>query len=132
MLTALARYDWQDTFPVREAERMVGLVRADALRALAADVALADRTSASDLMQPGVFIRPDDTLRSATERLMAAGLRELVVVEGEGVETRVVGFLDEDHVTRRTLAALTHVSGPHRTQTQMPAVVVSGETSRPE
>jgi CIC family chloride channel protein len=132
MLTALARYDWQDTFPVREAERMVGLVRADALRALAADVALADRTSASDLMQPGVFVRPDDTLRSATERLMAAGLRELVVVEGEGVETRVVGFLDEDHVTRRTLAALTHVSGPHRTQTQMPAVVISGETSRPE
>ena len=120
MLNALARHAWQDTFPVSAPELgLTGMVRADALRALAADPVLAGRTTAADLMEPPVVARPSDTLRSATERLMAQGLRELIVIEGEGPELRIVGFLDEDHVTRRTLAALTQVSGPHRTQTRM-------------
>ena len=126
MLPELARHGWQDTFPIRESDgRIVGFVRADSLRALAANPARAERVVASEIMQAPVLTRPGDTLRSATECLMSQGLRELIVVEGEGPDTRIVGFLDEDHVTRRTLAALTHVSGPHHTRSSMPAVVAS-------
>ncbi len=118
MLPELARHGWQDTFPIcNDDGQLVGLVRADALRALAANPALADRTTAADLMQAPVVARPDDTLRAATERLMKHGLRELIVVEGVGPAQQIVGFLDEDQVTRRTLAALTRASGPYRTRT---------------
>jgi len=79
-------------------------------------------------MQPPVFARPDDTLRSATEKLMSHGLRELIVVDGEAPGRHIVGFLDEDQVTRRTLAALTRASGPHRTRTSMPAIRVPTRT----
>ncbi len=122
MLHALARHHWQDTFPVGTDTTLAGVVRADDLRALAVNPALAARTTAASIMLPPIFARPDDTLRSATEKLMARGLRELLVIDDSRGDMHIVGFLDELHITRRTLAVLTQVSGPHQTRTNLPAV----------
>lgn len=124
MLPVFARHGWQDTFPICEPDgRLVGIVRADALRSLAANPNAAERTTAAELMQEPIFARPDDSLRSGSEKLMRHGLRELLVVDDREGPTHIVGFLDEDHVMRRTLNALTRVSGPHRTETRLPAVI---------
>ena len=125
MLPVFARHGWQDTFPICEPDgRLVGIVRADALRSLAANLEAAERTTAAELMQEPIFARPEDSLRSGSEKLMRHGLRELLVVDDSEGPTHIVGFLDEDHVMRRTLNALTRVSGPHRTETAMRAVVL--------
>ncbi|MFO0751402.1 MAG: chloride channel protein [Myxococcota bacterium] len=116
MLAANAEHGWQDTFPVVGADgALVGLVKADALRGLVA----AATTPAADIMQRPVVARPNDTLRTASERLIRHGLRELPVVDGDG---RIIGFLDEDQVTRTYLGTLAQVAGPRITQPRMPAL----------
>jgi len=116
MIQSMAQQQWQDTFPVLAADGMIiGLVKADALRELASDPIAAVSRRAEDLMQPPVIARPEDNLRTAGERLLRHALRELPVIDDEG---RIVGFLDEDHITRRYLGTLSQVAGP-RSQTQI-------------
>lgn len=74
----------QEIFPVTEADgSLVGLVTSATMR-----VALAQREDSSwalaaDLMQPPVFVQPADDLRTAGERMLSSGLRELPIVSNE-------------------------------------------------
>ena len=38
---------------------------------------------AADIMQPPVFVLPEDHLRLATERMVSSGLREILVVDAQ-------------------------------------------------
>ncbi|MCC6621529.1 MAG: chloride channel protein [Deltaproteobacteria bacterium] len=119
MIRSMAKEEWQDTFPVLASDGMIiGLVKADALRELASDPEARAGHRAEDLMQPPVIARPEDNLRTAGERLLRHALRELPVIDDEG---RIVGFLDEDHITRRYLGTLSQVAGP-RSQTMIRVV----------
>jgi CIC family chloride channel protein len=83
----------QDVFPVVDAAgQLVGLITLDAIRLMAAEAAETRWLVAADLMQSPVFVTVDDNLRTATERMLANGLRELPVVT---TDRRVVGLLDE-------------------------------------
>jgi CIC family chloride channel protein len=101
MLQHVADATWQDVFPVvDEAGKMVGLVTAAALQALAGqDLAWA---VADDVMQKVVAVRDDDTLRTAAEQLLSNGLREVPVLDAAG---KVVGFLDESSIAALYLKA---------------------------
>jgi CIC family chloride channel protein len=102
----------QHVFPVTDPAnaRVIGLVSADAIRTLSGDEAELPWALAADIMQPPVSVRPDDDLRTATERIVANGLREIPVVDDAGV---VVGFVEEREVARIYLrAAARHDSPP--------------------
>jgi CIC family chloride channel protein len=89
---------WQEVFPVIDAGSvLVGLVSADAMRLLVADRAEQSWACAADLMQAPLCVELHDNLRTATELLLANGLREIPVVNAE---RSVIGFLDERDVAR--------------------------------
>lgn len=103
MLQHVSASTWQDVFPVIDAAgRMVGIVSADAMRVLSAKGKDAPLALASDFMQPPVSVSPEDDLRTATECLVANGLREVPVVDDVA---RVIGFLDEREVAKIYLNA---------------------------
>lgn len=103
MLRCTGEASWQDVFPVVDAaQRVVGLVGLDALRVLAAEPDDAPWAVAADIMQPPVYVREDDDLKRATERLLSSGLRELPVVDRA---RKIVGFLDEAELTKFYLQA---------------------------
>jgi len=83
----------QEIFPVLSPERrLVGLVTSPTLR-----VAIAQRDDSSwvlaaDLMQPPVSVQGSDDLRTAGERMLSSGLRELPIVTSDG---SVVGLVTE-------------------------------------
>ena len=93
----------QDVFPVLdEEERVVGLVTASTLRVMSLEYEDTSWTLAADLMQHVVYVRVEDDLRTATERMVSSGLRELPVLDKDG---RVVGLLDETEVAEVYLKA---------------------------
>ena len=101
MLRHVSESTWQDVFPVVDASGlMVGLVSADAMRILSDDRKDPPWLIAADIMHPPVSVRIDDDLRKATEQLVANGLRELPVLDGDDV---VIGFLDEREVARSSI-----------------------------
>lgn len=98
MLRQLGETDWQDVFPVVDGnDKMVGLVASAGLNVLSAEHADTSWALAADIMQPAVWVHPDDDLRTATERLLGNGLRELPVVDSE---LRIIGFVDEAEVSK--------------------------------
>lgn len=102
MLQHVSDATWQDVFPVIEAGKMVGLVSTDATRVLAKEHDETPWALAADIMQPPVYVHPDDELRKATESLVANGLRAVPVVDASDV---VIAFLDEREVARIYLKA---------------------------
>lgn len=103
MARRVAESAWQDVFPVHETDgRIVGIVSADALRVLAAVPEEARGTCARDVMQATVTVSPGDDLRTAAERLVTNGLRELLVVDAGG---NIIGFLDEARLAEVQLKA---------------------------
>ncbi|HEY6728055.1 MAG TPA: chloride channel protein [Polyangiaceae bacterium] len=113
MIEQLGEATEQDVFPVVENGKVVGLVCADAMRVLAKESTVAPWVLAADIMQPAVVVRPDDDLRSATQRLVANGLREVPVVDHANA---IIGFLDEREVAKIYLRA------EARTDDTMPGV----------
>jgi CIC family chloride channel protein len=95
---------WQDVFPVEDdGGRTIGLVSASALRVLgAADGDDSRWALAADVMQPAVSVALEDDLRTATQRLLGHGLRELLVLD---TEQRTIGFLDEADIAEHYLGA---------------------------
>jgi CIC family chloride channel protein len=94
---------WQDAFPVLdEAGAIVGTITTDELRVLHAERELAEVTIAADVMQPPVTARASEDLRTAIQRMIERGLREVPVVD-EG--NQVIGFLDEADIARSYLEA---------------------------
>jgi CIC family chloride channel protein len=118
MLEHLGASTWQDVFPVIDAaEKMVGLVSADAMRLIARDRDDLPWSIAADFMQPPVFVHPRQTLRAATEQLVSNGLREIPVVDDNNV---VVGFLDEREIARVHLRAEAQSEGRKTVRTPVP------------
>lgn len=113
MLDKLVEVDWQDVFPILDANgKALGLVTAESLRVVAAQSEAMEWAVAVDLMQPLVFVSLDDDLRSATERLLSNSLRALPVLNEVG---KVVGLLDETDITQW------HLSGaPEVTKSALP------------
>ncbi|AUX33070.1 chloride channel protein [Sorangium cellulosum] len=105
MLRRAADASWQEVFPVLEPSRkMVGMITAESLRIIAVEHDLERMTVAADAMQPPVAVTVTDDLRTATEAMVAHGVRELPVVDGEGA---IVGFVDEADIGKAYLEATT-------------------------
>ena len=93
----LAAPEWQDSFPVVDAEGVLcGIVSGDVLRSAMKEETPLALVIAADVMLPAFQVTPLDDLHTALERFIESGLRELPVVE----EDTIVGVLDETHVTR--------------------------------
>jgi len=58
-----------------------------------------------------VSVRADDDLRTATERMLERGLRELPVLDDDG---RLLGFLDESEVAEVYLKAASRAESADR------------------
>ncbi|HTN83040.1 MAG TPA: chloride channel protein [Sorangium sp.] len=105
MLRQAADASWQEVFPVLDTSRkMVGMITAESLRIIAVEHDLERVTVAADAMQPPVAVTAADDLRTATEAMVAHGVRELPVVDGEGA---IVGFVDEADIGKAYLEATT-------------------------
>ena len=93
----------QEVYPVLDDQaRVVGLVTASALRVASLEFAVTAWTLAADLMEPVVSVRAEDDLRTASERMLESGLRELPVLDDDG---RLRGFLDESEIAEVYLKA---------------------------
>lgn len=102
----------QEAFPVLDEEqRVVGLITASMLRVVSAEFADTAWTLAADLMQPLVSVQPGDDLRTATEHMLANGLRELPVLDQAG---RLLGLLDESEITEVYLQAASRAENADR------------------
>lgn len=83
----------QEVFPVVAADgNLAGLVTSATLRVALAQGDDSRWVLAADLMQPAVFVHPADDLRTAGERLLSSGLRELPIVSSG---RSVIGLLAE-------------------------------------
>lgn len=82
----------QELFPVVSAERLVGVVTSASLRVAAAQGDDSTWMLAADLMQPPVSVQGSDDLRTAGERMLSSGLRELPIVTDSGA---VIGLVSE-------------------------------------
>jgi chloride channel protein, CIC family len=106
----------QEVFPVLdEADRVVGLITSGTLRVMSLEIEDTRWTLAADLMQHVVYVRLDDDLRTATERMVGSALRELPVLDADG---RLLGLLDESEVAEVYLKAAFRAEsadrqGPH-------------------
>ena len=104
ILTQIADESWQDSYPVTdESSRLKGLIPYESLRQILSTGAT-PFTIAADLMHPSVSVSPDDDLRPATHKMLANGLRELVVTDESGL---IVGFINEKEAAKAYLEATT-------------------------
>jgi CIC family chloride channel protein len=88
--------DWQDVFPVIDAEgKLLGVISASVLRALSSDPILLDIALAVDLMSAPAAVDCEEDAHTALERLLAHGTRELCVTDASG---RILGLLDEAEI----------------------------------
>ena len=108
----------QELFPVVSAEGgLVGLVTSATMRVASAQLEDSPWAIAADLMQAPVFVQPSDDLRTAGERMVSSGLRELPIVSKEG---GVVGL-----VTESALASL-YLQGAKRAEVDGRSTQLSG------
>ena len=86
----------QEVFPVLDAdERLIGLVTANTLRILSAELSHAHWTLAADFLEPPISVAPEDDLRRATDAMISNELREIPIVSSD---RRVLGMLDESEI----------------------------------
>jgi chloride channel protein, CIC family len=103
LLQHASRASEQEVFPILdEDERLIGLVTANTLRLLSAELSQADWTLAADLLMPAISVTPDDDLREATQAMIANELREIPIVS---IDNRVLGMLDESEIAEVYLKA---------------------------
>lgn len=116
MLAAVADSSWQVTFPVTgDKGEIVGLVPSKALHVVASEEGMADWIVASDVMQEVVIARMDEPATAALTRMVAAGLRQVPVVDDAGA---IIAYVDE-----RTVAG--------KLVFEPPPMSVAGATSTP-
>ncbi len=83
----------QEVFPVLDGTRhLLGVVTLDDVTMLAADAELEGLVCATDLMRPPVSLQLHDLVSRALDLMLSMGVRELPVVDGEGV---LLGLVDE-------------------------------------
>jgi len=87
---------WQDVFPVIAADgHLLGSISTDSVRNLAMNPDVLDLTLAVDVMASPAFVREDEDLHTALERMLANSTREIVVLDSAGT---ISGFLDESEI----------------------------------
>ncbi len=92
----------QDSFPVLDDdEKLVGMITPDSLRVMGAERDIEPWTLAIDAMRSPVTATVDENRRDVAERILAAGLRVVPVVDDEG---RILGFIDESEVAQTYIA----------------------------
>lgn len=93
MLEQAGLANTQELFPVVSTEgRLVGLVTSATLRVAIAQRDASSWVLAADLMQAPVSVQGNDDLRTAGERMLSSGLRELPIVAKDGA---IVGLITE-------------------------------------
>jgi CIC family chloride channel protein len=96
MIRDVSNAGWQDVFPIiDDNERLLGMITPELLRLLAAEREIETFLLAIDAMQPAVTVKLDEDLRTASERMLTHGLRELLVVDEDGA---ICGFIDEAEI----------------------------------
>ena len=101
LLRAQSDMAWQDVFPVIGADgSLVGMISAQTLRILAVERELQPFTVAADTMLPPVTVRPDDSIRKATQLMLEHELREVLVIDDAG---HVLALLDEADIGKAYL-----------------------------
>jgi len=95
LLAALGSSERQEVFPVVVEARVVGIVTLADLVSLSNEPQLHALVNAADVMRPAPALRPGDRLRTAFEGMLAHGVRELPVTDGDG---RLLGFVDETSI----------------------------------
>jgi CIC family chloride channel protein len=98
VIGAVTHSTWQDTFPILSAHgKLVGVITSEILRTIAQEPSIAELAIADDMMVPPAVVHDSDDVSSALEILVRQGTREVVVVDDD---ERIVGFLDENEITR--------------------------------
>jgi CIC family chloride channel protein len=102
LLRTLSSRTRQEVFPVLEGARLVGIITLQDLVSVAGQPQLDGVAVAADVMRPPVALRHEDHVRAAFETMLAHGVRELPVTDGDGA---VVGFVDETSIAHAYIAA---------------------------
>ena len=93
----------QFVFPVvDDAQKLIGVVTTDEIAVLQAEPELELLINASDLMRSPIAVRAHDDLRTVFELMRAEGLREIPVLDEEGI---VLGLVGEREVAQAYLEA---------------------------
>jgi CIC family chloride channel protein len=104
LLADLSTAGRQEVFPVLDpGDALVGMITLDDMTVLASEPELPGAlVTAADLMRPPIALRDHDTLRTAYDRMVSSGLRELPVVDAG---RRVIGLVNEVAIARAYLQA---------------------------
>jgi len=106
LLAAWREHRPQDVYPVLDERRhLTGIITADDLTYLASEPSLFALTNAADLMRPPVSVLPQDTLRTALEKMVSSRIRELPVSNEAGV---FLGWIDEGAIASAYLRTRTN------------------------
>jgi CIC family chloride channel protein len=93
----------RDVYPViDDLGKLVGIITTEELKLLHADPSLIPLTTATDLMRPPASVQPTDDLRTALDKMVAIGAREIPVTDDGG---RFVGYVEETAIARFYLQA---------------------------
>lgn len=99
MIEAVAAATWQATFPVLgEGGKVVGVVPSRALHVVMAEEGMVDWIVAGDVMQEPVVATMEEPAADALSRMVAAGLWQVPVIDGEG---KIAAYLDEGTVASK-------------------------------
>ena len=99
MIEGVSESGWQVTFPILDdGGKIVGVVASRALHVVAAEEGMADWVVAGDVMQQPVTATLDEPAVDVLSRMVAAGLRQLPVVGGDGT---IVGYVDESAIASK-------------------------------
>jgi CIC family chloride channel protein len=91
----------RDVYPVVDGMgKLVGVITTDELGMLDAEPDLILLTNAADLMRPPTSVRASDDLRTALDRMVSIGAREVPVTDETG---RFVGFVEEATIAQAVL-----------------------------
>ncbi len=107
LLSGLSSPTHQEVFPVVSSGRLAGIITLADLVSLSVESHLGALVVASDVMRAAPAVRLEDELRVAFEGMLANGVREMPVTDGNGL---LLGFVDETSIAhacaRRSAEAL--------------------------
>ena len=102
LLRALSERSRQEVFPVLKDGRLVGIITLEDLISVAGQPHLEGVANAADVMRPPIPLKLDDSVRSAFERMLSQGTRELPVTDESGA---IIGFVDETSIAHAYMNA---------------------------
>jgi CIC family chloride channel protein len=129
LLADLSTAGRQEVFPVLDpGDALIGMITLDDLTMLAGEPELPGAlVTAADIMRPPIALREHDTVRTAYDRMVSSGLRELPVVDAG---RRVIGLVNEVAIARAYLQAR-HAPAAHARTDDREAVAVGGTVNTP-